>query len=78
VISGHNHTSERLLIKVLPYIGNGLGGAVIYAFGIPLDGSNVRYNDDHGAMLVESPLKWIRFQFMTRNGIVVDDYPIEH
>ena len=56
VLSGHDHTYERLSAGGLTYVVNGLGGAGTYAFGTPLTESLVRYNENWGALkLVSSP-----------------------
>jgi tartrate-resistant acid phosphatase type 5 len=52
VVSGHAHHYERMSIDGLPYIVNGAGGASLHAFGPAIGGSLVRYNADHGAMLI--------------------------
>jgi hypothetical protein len=77
VLSGHDHTYERLLIDGFPYFINGLGGGAIYYFVNILEGSQLRYNDDYGAMLVEADPSQITFQFITRQGVLVDTYTIE-
>lgn len=76
VLSGHDHTYERLLVDGFPYFVNGLGGGAIYQFVLIQEGSQVRYNDDYGAMLVEANQSQIVFQFITRQGEVVDSYTI--
>ncbi len=50
VISGHDHTDERLQVGGIPYFVNGPGGKSRYDFEIPLPQSRVRYNQDYGAM----------------------------
>jgi hypothetical protein len=77
VLSGHDHTYERLLVDGLPYFVNGLGGGAIYYFENILAGSQVRFGDDYGAMLVDADPSQITFQFITRQGVVVDTYTIE-
>lgn len=77
VLSGHDHTYERLLIDGFPYFVNGLGGGAIYQFKKVLDGSQVRFNEDYGAMLVEANSRQIIFKFITRQGVVVDTYTLE-
>ncbi len=77
VLAGHDHTYERLQVEGMTYFVNGLGGGPIYSFGDTLEGSQVRYNDDYGAMLVQATLKSIRFQFITRGGTVIDDFEIQ-
>jgi hypothetical protein len=76
VLSGHDHTYERLLVDGLPYFVNGLGGGAIYYFNEVLDGSQVRYNEDYGAMLVEASPVALTFQFINRSGTVIDSYSL--
>jgi tartrate-resistant acid phosphatase type 5 len=78
VISGHEHTYERLLIGGTPYFVNGLGGASRYDFGPPLPGSQVRYNAAFGAMLVEATPQAITFQFINVKDEVIDNYKAIH
>lgn len=73
ILSGHDHTYERLLIDGLTYIINGLGGASIYDFNQQLAGSMVRYNQDYGAMLIEAGPENLKLQFITRSGILIDE-----
>jgi hypothetical protein len=73
VLSGHEHGYERLHIGGIPYFVNGLGGGAIYGFGDPVEGSQVRFNADWGAMRVEASADSILFQFITRLGEVVDE-----
>jgi tartrate-resistant acid phosphatase type 5 len=74
VLSGHNHTYERLHRNGVIYFVNGLGGGSIYPFPGVEEGSQVRYNEDYGAMLVEAADSSIRFQFITRQNEVIDDF----
>jgi tartrate-resistant acid phosphatase type 5 len=76
VLCGHDHDYERLIIDGFPYFVNGLGGGEIYDFDAPIDGSQVRYNSDYGAMLVTADTVQINFQFITRSGEVIDNYTI--
>jgi len=55
---------------------NGLGGTVSYDIGNPVEGSQVRYNEDFGAMLVEATLDHVTFRFVTRAGVQVDEYTV--
>ena len=77
VLAGHDHTYERLQEAGLTYFVNGLGGGGIYKFPSILDGSQVRYNADYGAMRIEATQTWIRFEFINRNGEVVDTYQLD-
>jgi hypothetical protein len=74
VLSGHDHTYERLFENGLTYIVNGLGGNGRYDFLNVLDGSQMRYNGDYGAMRVEATNRNILFQFINRSNEVVDSY----
>ena len=76
VLSGHDHTYERLLVGGIPYFINGVGGGPIYYF-IQIDPrSQRRYNDDYGAMLVTAEGEKLTFQFITRHGEMIDEYSI--
>ena len=76
VLGGHDHNYERLHIDGIPYFVNGLGGGAIYRMKTPVDGSQIRYNQDYGAMLVEADRQQINFQFITRWGEVIDNYSL--
>ena len=76
VLSGHDHDYERLLVNGLPYFVDGLGGQSIRAFGTPLPESQVRYNGDYGAMLVQADTGSIEFKFYSHLGSLIDDYKI--
>lgn len=76
VISGHEHTYERVLQDSIPYFVNGLGGDSRYSFTTPVAGSQVRYSADYGAMRVEATEEFIAFEFVTRAGAVVDTYTL--
>lgn len=76
VLAGHDHVYERLLIEGMPYFVNGVGGSTIYSFGQPLPGSQVRYNNDFGAMLVEADETYMSFRFITRTGEVIDTFTL--
>ena len=73
VLSGHDHAYERLQVNDLTYIVNGLGGASIYDFILPLPGSLVRYNQDYGAILIDASSEKLHLQFINRSGVVIDD-----
>ncbi|MGH2537584.1 MAG: metallophosphoesterase [Candidatus Promineifilaceae bacterium] len=74
VLAGHDHVYERLSVAGFPYFVNGLGGRSLYDFGEPLPGSQVRYNDDYGAMLVEASETHMLFQFISRSGELIDSF----
>lgn len=73
VLSGHDHIYERLDVNGIPYFVNGLGGNQdIYSFNVPIPESEIRFNQDYGAMLVEANPQALTFQFITRTGTLVD------
>jgi tartrate-resistant acid phosphatase type 5 len=78
VLCGHNHVYERVERDGFPYLINGLGGGARYAWGEIVEGSVVRYNAGHGAMLVEALPDRITFQFVVAGtGEVIDTYRLE-
>jgi len=76
VLAGHDHTYERLLKDGFTYVVNGLGGKNIYAFGTPLPESVVRYNNNYGAMQVNSFHDSIVFKFITVTPTVRDYFKL--
>ncbi len=75
VLAGHDHTYERLIIDDLPYFVIGLSGhPARYWLVDEVDGSQIFFNQDYGAMLVEATETEMFFQFITRAGEVVDTY----
>ena len=77
VLAGHDHTYERLQIGGIPYFVNGVGGGAIYNFEEVVEGSLARFNDDWGAMRVEAFPGAITFQFVTRAGVLIDEFRME-
>jgi hypothetical protein len=85
VISGHDHDYERILRddngdgKSMPYFVAGLGGFGRYDFSTPVDGSQIRYNSDYGAMLIQASDATITFEFWSAasGGTLIDSYTIE-
>jgi hypothetical protein len=75
VLSGHEHNYEKIIVGGFPYFVNGLGGRSLYTtFGTPVNGSQIRYAGNYGAMLVEATMDSIRFRFITRTGTTIDSY----
>jgi len=77
VIAGHDHLYERLQIDGIPYIVNGLGGRhgnlnPIHRLLLPLSSSQVRYNQDYGAMLVTVDEMCLNLSFYARGGQLID------
>src|SRR5262245_12271734 len=76
VLNGHDHLYERVTFDDFPYFVNGLGGASRYAFQTPIEGSQVRYAADFGAMLVDADDQAMAFRFFTRSGALIDTYTL--
>lgn len=78
VLSGHSHTYERISRNGIVYFVNGLGGDSIQSFSTAISGSQLRYNKDYGAMLVDADSSQITFQFITRAGTIIDTYSLHN
>lgn len=77
VLTGHDHTYERIHREGIVYIVNGLGGAPnIYSFENDTHGSQVRYNDTHGALWVEVTADYILGRFINIKGETIDEFRI--
>jgi hypothetical protein len=76
VLSGHDHTYERLAAGNIPYFVVGLGGSLKYGFGTPVPESQFRYNTDFGAMLVTATSTSMTFEFYDTAGALVDTHSI--
>jgi hypothetical protein len=76
VLNGKSHDYERLIESGFPYLVDGLGGEEITLKYTNEPGSQVFYNANYGAMLVEATTADITFQFITVTGQVIDTYTI--
>lgn len=76
VLSGHDHDYERIVLNGFPYFVNGLGGADYIDFATPVEGSQVRYSDHHGAMLVRANSAGMQFRFFSHYGVLIDSYTL--
>ena len=76
VLSGHDHVYERILKDGFPYIVDGAGGQSLYTFKTPVEGSQVRYNCNYGALLVDATDAELTLRFITIGGGLVDTYAI--
>lgn len=76
VLSGHDHTYERLLVDGIPYFVNGVGGAARYEFRTPLPESQFCYNAGYGAMLIAVNETEMHFEFYNRAGELKDSYRV--
>lgn len=74
VLAGHSHVYERLAVTSVPYFVIGTSGDLSDDFGPPVPGSQVRYNDRHGAIRVEASVSQIVFQFINEDGVLIDTH----
>lgn len=77
VLSGHEHSYERLNINGLTYIINGMGGATSYGFTKePIPGSKLRWSGGFGATLAEVSADGtvLSLQTFTSDGIMIDNF----
>jgi hypothetical protein len=72
VLAGHDHDYERFDVDGLPYVVNGLGGAVFYPLGAPAAGSVARFNERAGALFVEADATSLHARFQTVDGRQID------
>lgn len=77
VISGNAHVYERIIRDNFPYFVNGLGGQSIYGFkAIPVAGSQVRYNQNYGALNVTVTPNTLKFRFYSIANRLIDSYTL--
>ena len=74
VFAGHDHHYERLTVGTIPYFVNGAGGRPLYPLGNPLPETQVAYDDDFGAMLMQVENTQISYQFFNRDGTLIDTF----
>ncbi|MBA3872184.1 MAG: metallophosphoesterase [Anaerolineae bacterium] len=77
VLNGHDHIYERIIKDGFPYIVDGTGGQSLYNFKTPIDGSQVRYNCNFGALLVDVTDKAMSLRFINIEGALVDSYTVD-
>ena len=78
MISGNSHVYERIIRENFPYFVNGLGGQSIYGFkAIPVAGSQVRYNQNYGALNVTVTPNTLIFRFYSIANRLIDSYTVE-
>ncbi|MFQ5589707.1 MAG: endo alpha-1,4 polygalactosaminidase [Phycisphaerae bacterium] len=77
IISGDDHVYERILRDGVTYIINGLGGVDIHGFlDVPVEGSQVRFAENYGAMRVEASDDRLTAEFITIDNLVIDEFTI--
>jgi len=77
VLSGDDHVYERIERDGLIYIINGLGGVDIHEFQpTPIEGSQVRYDGNYGAMRVDVFEGGMVVRFIAVTGTEVDRFTL--
>lgn len=76
VLAGHDHDYERIWRDDVTSLVIGLGGVDIRGFDCPVAGSQVRYDDDYGALLVEATGTALEVSFHSVGGVEVDRFTI--
>ena len=77
VLSGHQHSYERINQDNIHYFINGLGGRWrVHTFAEPRADSAVRYNQDFGAMLITANDNCINFTFYNRSDELIDSVTV--
>ena len=75
VFSGHAHLYERLDIESTPYFVNGIGGRSLTSQTTPpIEGSQMRFSDDFGALLVDVDAYRMHFRLVTTSQTVMDEF----
>ncbi|MBV7336276.1 hypothetical protein KFU94_50195 [Chloroflexi bacterium TSY] len=77
VLAGHDHSYERILRDDIVYFVNGLGGKSRRDFDPPIEGSQLRYNDQFGAMVVDASPETLSFRFINTHGQTIDQYSLK-
>jgi tartrate-resistant acid phosphatase type 5 len=72
VFAGHDHSYERIQVDGVLYIVIGLGGRTRYAFNSPVTGSQFRFSEGFGAVLVDADPDRMRIRFFTTDGALRD------
>jgi 3',5'-cyclic AMP phosphodiesterase CpdA len=76
VLSGHDHSYERIQRGGLTYVVNGSGGADLYRLGTPLAGSVARNDSEHGALFLRSAGGRLTGVFVTAAGPPIDRFAL--
>ncbi len=76
LLAAHDHVYERIMRNGFPYVINGLGGGPRYLFEEIVVGSEVRYRDSDGAMLITADWQTITFEFYTTEGNLIDSFSL--
>lgn len=72
VVSAHDHIYERIHTNNMRYFVSGLGGGVLQSVTTNIPGSQVRYNQRHGALRIVATETNLDLSFVTTNNLVID------
>jgi tartrate-resistant acid phosphatase type 5 len=76
VLSGHDHSYERLAAEGIPYVVNGLGGYTRRGFGTIDPGSVTRFNASWGAMRIDASAQTLEARFVSVDGTSEDTFSV--
>jgi tartrate-resistant acid phosphatase type 5 len=76
VLAGHNHHYERLNVNGLRYFIVGTGGQSLYAALPRHPNSEVAYDEDYGALLIEASDTALVFKYYWRTGELKDSFTL--
>jgi tartrate-resistant acid phosphatase type 5 len=74
VFSGHDHNYERIRVDDFVYLVQGMGGAGLRDMHDAVEGSELSYNEEHGATLVVLHAEWAKFTTIGVDGVIADQY----
>jgi hypothetical protein len=77
VLAGHDHNYERILRDGIVYFVNGAGGRSLYDCRTPVTGSQICYDSDYGAMLVDADANGMTLEFYRRSGALIDSHLVD-
>ncbi|MFK7928736.1 MAG: metallophosphoesterase [Myxococcota bacterium] len=77
VLAGHDHNYERIWREDITSLVMGTGGVDLRDFGCVVAGSQVRYNQDYGAMLFTLTDGELTGEFHTVGGEVIDRFTVK-
>ncbi len=78
VMSGDDHIYERIEKDGVTYLVNGLGGVEKHDIGAPIEGSQVRYNAEYGAVGLAVLADRLEVAFVSVTGVLVDRFTISN
>ncbi|MBX2798896.1 MAG: metallophosphoesterase [Myxococcales bacterium] len=76
VLAGHDHDYERIWFDDVTSVVVGIGGVDLRGFGCPVAGSQVRFDDDYGALFVTATDTLLSAELHTVGGVMVDRFEI--